>query len=47
MMSQFASRGNFHLVILTGMMIEGVNDASGPGQKLQRALLEAGACDGL
>jgi len=35
-------RGNFHLVILTGMIIEGVNDAQNvSGQKLQRALLEA------
>eukprot|EP00438_Fugacium_kawagutii_P006867 Skav205282 [mRNA] locus=scaffold1690:116736:121725:+ [translate_table: standard] len=34
-------RGSFHLVILTGMIIEGVNDAHNvSGQKLQRALLE-------
>ncbi|CAE7239506.1 Uap1 [Symbiodinium sp. CCMP2456] len=31
----------FHLVVMTGFRIEGVNGVHGAGQKLQRALLEA------
>ncbi|CAJ1442490.1 unnamed protein product [Effrenium voratum] len=33
-------RKNFHHVVMNGMVIEGVNDVEGAGQKLQRALLE-------